>query len=305
MENLIPAAGEDADVFQRVWQRVMGGRDAVPAPPVPIDTMPPELQGDLPCGCKEAVLFEAPSAQTDAEAEEAAKVKTNETVSTQYIPDPVLPTPEQSMRSPAPSAASGTGEPTPLPLEPGIQLQEVPKQACACQEQPVPDPKPGTETVPLAPGKTPCRGSDMPRLWEQPQEVPDCTNRLRRQVMGALEGWQFYRMLARRARSCDARTLNALAGEEHRCARKLSAAYFLATGMRYWPLDLLTAPALPSYWGALRNRYQAEQKLEMDYRISADDWPDPDMQSLYQELTEGCQGRCRQLRALLEADHTV
>ncbi len=303
MENLIPTAGEDSDVFQRVWQRVMGGRDAVPAPPAPAEAIPPELQGDLPCGCKREAMQEVPGAETDAEAEEAALAVPREAATPQYIPEPILPNPAQSMRAPAPS--SGTVEPMPLPLDPGMQLQETPKQACTEAEQSVPDPKPGTETVPLAPGNTPCRGSDMPQLWEQPQQVPDCTARLRQQVMEALEGWQFYRMLARRARACDARTLNALAGEEHRCARKLSAAYFLATGMRYWPLDLLTAPAVPSYWGALRSRYQTEQKQEMDYRISGDDWPDPDMQALYQELTEGCQGRCRQLRALLEADHTV
>ena len=126
--------------------------------------------------------------------------------------------------------------------------------------------------------------------------------RLRRQVMEALEGWQLYRHLARRARGTEARVLNTLAGELHRCARKLSAAYFLVTGLRYWPSELLSAPAIPSYWGALRRRHQLEQQQETAFRMAADDWDTQDMLDLYGELAEGCQRRCRQLRALLEQD---
>ena len=150
----------------------------------------------------------------------------------------------------------------------------------------------------------PHRGNDLPRLWEEPQPVDDRTARLRRQVMEALEGWQFYRHLARRARGADARVLNTLAGELHRSARRLSAAYFLITGLRYWPSELLSAPAIPSYWGALRRRHQLEQQQESAFRLAADDWEDPDMLELYGELGEGCQRRCRQLRALLEQDLT-
>ena len=117
-----------------------------------------------------------------------------------------------------------------------------------------------------------------------------------------MEGWQFYRYLARKARAGDARVLNAMAGELHRAARKLSAAYFLLTGLRYWPSELLAAPAIPSYWGALRTRHQAEQRQEMAYRMSADDWDDPDMRELYADLIESGQHRSRQLRALLEQD---
>ncbi len=130
----------------------------------------------------------------------------------------------------------------------------------------------------------------------------DRTARLRSQVMEALEGWQLYRHLARRARGTEARVLNTLAGELHRCARKLSAAYFLITGLRYWPSELLSAPAIPSYWGALRRRHQLEQQQETAFRMAADDWDTQDMLDLYGELAEGCQRRCRQLRTLLEQD---
>ena len=144
------------------------------------------------------------------------------------------------------------------------------------------------------------RGYDLPQLWAESQEATDRTARLRRHVMDALEGWQFYRHLARRARGTDARALNSLAGELHKHARKLSAAYFLLTGLRYWPTELLGAPAIPSYWGALRSRHQAEQRQETAFRLAADDWEDPDMLELYGELADACQQRCRRLRALLE-----
>lgn len=156
------------------------------------------------------------------------------------------------------------------------------------------------ETQGLPAGDFPHRGSDLPQPWEEPQGADDRTARLRRHVMEALQGWQFYRHLARRARGTDARTLNSMAAEQHKEARKLSAAYFLLTGLRYWPSELLGAPAIPSYWGALRTRHQAEQRQENAYRLAADDWDDPDLLALYAALIEGCQRRCRQLRALLE-----
>ncbi len=243
MEEIIPCAVKDQEVFRRVWQRVMGEREMENCP---VEALPSDLEGDLPCACLEELArqnqAEAPSEQTNGQTEGAA-----------------------------PEPAAGAGEDAgPLPAENG-----------------------------------PDRGNDLPRLWEAPREQPDRTARMRRQVMEALEGWQFYRHLAKRARGMDARVLNALAGDEHKAARKLAAAYFLLTGVRYWPSELLTTPALPSYWGALRGRHQAEQRREMDYRISADDWDDPDQLELYRELSEGARERSRQLRTLLEEDHMM
>ena len=170
-----------------------------------------------------------------------------------------------------------------------------------------PAPEPPAQESPAQPDSLPepngpgCSG-DLPPLWEQPSPAGDRTARLRHQVMEALEGWQFYRHLARRARGSDARVLNNLAGELHRQARKLSTAYFLLTGLRYWPSELLTTPAIASYWGALRLRHQAEQRQETAFRIAADDWDDPALLGLHTELIDGCQRRCRQLRTLLEQD---
>lgn len=180
---------------------------------------------------------------------------------------------------------------------------------CLPQEeepQPPAAERPSMEEAPVPPagGLPPQQGSgwggDLPSGWEEPQGGDDRTVRLRSHVMDALEGWQFYRHLARRARGTDARALNALAGELHKHARKLSAAYFLLTGLRYWPTEVLGAPAIPSYWGALRARHQAEQRQETAFRLAADDWEDQEMLALYGELADACQQRCRRLRALLE-----
>lgn len=253
MEKMIPCPIKDQEVFQRVWQRVMAGRDGGP-----IEALPPDnMQGDLSCACLEnlARCQGGPGAETP----------------------PAEPAP------PVPETPPVEEPPAPAPDQPAPEPPQAPE---------------GPDTLPEPDG--PHHGCDMPSLWEPPADASERTARLRQQVMEALEGWQFYRHLARRTRGNGCRVLNSMAGEMHRCARKLSAAYFLLTGLRYWPSELLAAPAIPSYWGALRQRHQAEQRQETAFRMAADDWDDPDMLELYEELIESCRGRCRQLRALLE-----
>ena len=204
-----------------------------------------------------------------------------------------LPDREPAEKEPVFSPQPDLPEPAPEPAPPA---EEAPASEPPEPEQP---PQPA-EPLPQPEGTR--WNSDLPPLWEEPMPADDRTARLRSQVMEALEGWQLYRHLARRARGTEARVLNTLAGELHRCARKLSAAYFLITGLRYWPSELLSAPAIPSYWGALRRRHQLEQQQETAFRMAADDWDTQDMLDLYGELAEGCQRRCRQLRTLLEQD---
>lgn len=265
MEEMIPCSIKDQEVFQRVWQRVMAGRDGAQCS---LEAMPPNMQGDLSCECLEALVQQQ----------------------------------DVNVLQPAPSCPGGE---SPAPEEP---MPQPPVEEPPMPEPPVEEPfAPDCPQAPAEPDTLPkeegChRGYDLPQLWEGTQDETDRTARLRRHVMDALEGWQFYRHLARRARGTDARVLNGLAGELHRSARKLSAAYFLLTGLRYWPSELLCTPAIPSYWGALRTRHQAEQHQETAYRMASDDWDDADMQDLYTELIEACQKRCRQLRTLLEQD---
>ena len=285
MEDMIPCQIKDQEVFRRVWQRVMAGREDARCP---LEALPPNLQGDLSCECLEALVR-----QQGAGFPEECERQCGEAASVPDGPVQGPPAPDLPME-----------QLTPKPLE-----QEQPVPESPAQDQPAPEPPQSavmaveaevSKTLPEADG--PHRDSDLPRLWEEPGESNDRTACLRRQVMEALEGWQFYRHLARKARAGDARVLNGMAGELHRQARKLSAAYFLLTGLRYWPSELLAVPVIPSYWGALRARHQAEQRQEMAFRMAEDDWDDPDMRELYEELIGSVQRRSRQLRGLLEQD---
>ena len=291
MEEMTPCAVNDQEVFQRVWQRVMAGRDETQTP---IEVMPPNMEGDLSCDCLRAL------AQNQGEGVPAQCQRQESGTDSPDQPggwQPAEGTPTPGCPGEEPPAQEPPAEPEPVPEEPSEEPVEEPVPECPGMETPAePDGLPEEDG--------PHRGSDLPQLWEEPQETSDRTARLRGQVMESLDGWQFYRHLARRARGSEARVLNSLAGELHRQARKLSAAYFLLTGLRYWPSGTLATPAIQSYWGALRQRHQAEQRQENAFRIAADDWDDPDMQELYAELIENCQRRCRQLRTLLEQDET-
>ena len=295
MEDMIPCSMKDQEVFQRVWQRVMAGRSDESSPIQP--GIPGGWEGDVSCKCLEALMKQDGNGlPLDCES---------------LLPPPFHPEahgePEPPAEPELPMASQPecpSGEAQPPVQEP---VEEVPGGWQPVEEEPIPDQPapepPSQDSVPeegLPPEDGPDRGNDLPQLWEESQPSDDRTARLRRHVMDALEGWHFYRHLATRTRGTDARTLNSMAAELHKEARKLSAAYFLLTGLRYWPTELLGTPAIPSYWGALRTRHQAEQRQENAYRMAADDWEDPDLLALYQELIEGSQGRSRQLRGLLE-----
>lgn len=304
MEEMIPCSVKDQDVFQRVWQRVMGDRDQESSP---IRSGPLNMEGDLSCDCLEALARQQGTGfPPECERQEPAA---QESLTQEQLAQPMEP--EMPMEPEPPVQTPNCWQP--VEEMPGEQTpaQETPAQESQTQEPPTQDqPVPEetcedcAETKGLPEADGPDRGNDLPQLWEEPQPADDRTARLRRHVMDALEGWQFYRHLARKARGTDARTLNGMAAEQHKEARKLSAAYFLLTGLRYWPSELLGAPAIPSYWGALRTRHQAEQRQENAYRLAADDWDDPDLLALYEELIEGCRRRCQQLRSLLEQGNT-
>ena len=119
-------------------------------------------------------------------------------------------------------------------------------------------------------------------------------------ILTALEGWQLYRHLARKVTGNPSRTLSALASEKHKQARKLAAAYFLISGLRYWPTDRLDVPRTNSWLGTLRRRFAAEQQLDSRWRAASLDTEDPCLADLYGELAEGCAAHAGVLRTLLE-----
>lgn len=175
--------------------------------------------------------------------------------------------------------------------------------SCACSEE-----QTAQEQVQLpAPAPQPApvhQGSDFPGAEDVPQLGRASAvygQQLQRQVMDALECWQMYRHLARRAgNSGAARMLSVLASEKHRAARRLAAAYFLISGIRYWPVDRLSTPHIPSLNGTVRRGFQQEQQREQAYRLAAADTGDEALVELYNELADQSQDHSRTLRTILE-----
>lgn len=182
-------------------------------------------------------------------------------------------------------------EPVPLPEQPHFRVDgDMSCDYLSYLAQTMPD-----RTVPRDRA-----GSDLPLPGLETAAPAETTARLRQQTLEALEAWQFYRHLARRTRGNTARALTALAADQHQLARRLSTAYFLHSGVRYWPSEQLGAPVIPSFWGALRQRHQAEQQAELSYRMAADESDDATLTELYEGLMDSCRTHCRQLRMLLE-----
>lgn len=216
--------------------------------------------------------------------------------------------PEESPDSPITVDAPSPGEPveeepctspadTPAP-EPPVQPEPpVPPENSGC------DVSAGDEPVPAPPESQAPAGDDFPG----PDAVPclgsasaEHGGQLQEDILTALEGWQLYRHLARKVTGNPSRTLSALASEKHRQARKLAAAYFLISGVRYWPTDKLEVPRTNSWLGTLRRRFAEEQQLDSRWRAASLDTQDACLADLYGELAEGCAAHAGVLRALLE-----
>ena len=153
-------------------------------------------------------------------------------------------------------------------------------------------------------GGCPHLGSDFPDEGDVPRLGRSSAvhgTQLQHQTRDALESWQLYRHLARRAGSSPcARTLSALAAEKQRTARRLAAAYFLISGVRWWPTDRLTPPAAPSFQGTLRREFRREQQRARAYDTAASDTRDEALAELYRELAAQSRDHSSALRSVLE-----
>ena len=153
-----------------------------------------------------------------------------------------------------------------------------------------------SQTAAPPPQAQPVMASSRPAPRPQPQPQP-C--QLRQQVLSSLEQWQMARLLARRW-GAQARQVNAIAAQLHQQAKQLSAAYFLQSGVRYWPVAQLTHPRMTTYVGALRQLYQRCQALTQELHTCRGKAPTQDVAQLYAQLTQAGERRCIQLRGLLE-----
>lgn len=127
----------------------------------------------------------------------------------------------------------------------------------------------------------------------------DCAPLLQEMIRRELADVREYQALARRVGGNQARAFQALASEEKRHAKRLSAAYFLISGVRYWPDgEKITPPT--SYLGALRRRFGMEQEGMAAYLAGAEATADPCLRQLFLDhAKEEWDHACR-IRSMVE-----
>ena len=117
----------------------------------------------------------------------------------------------------------------------------------------------------------------------------------------ALADWRSYQALSRRAQGNSGQILSAIAADQRRHAKRLSTAYFLISGVRYWPAERPAGPASRTpFAAALRERFMAEQRSAAAYQAAAAETADPCLRQLYEELSGEADAHAWLLRGILE-----
>ena len=180
------------------------------------------------------------------------------------------------------------------------QTADAPQPAPVAAPAPVPEAAPVTAPADqVQPVMAPARPGPHRPQPTPPKPQPCC---LRQQVLSSLEQWQMARLLVRRAGN-QARQMTAIAAQLHQQAKQLSTAYFLQSGVRYWPVAQLTQPRMTTYVGGLRQLYQRCQALTQEFHTCRPKAPSQDVAQLYGQLTQAGEKRCALLRSLLEQTH--
>lgn len=133
-----------------------------------------------------------------------------------------------------------------------------------------------------------------------PQEDPQ-GRQLQALILECLNEAAAYRGLTRRSRRSRQELLD-LAGWKTRQARRLSAAYFLLSGVRYWPQSA-TAPEPPeSFFPVLRQQFLAERDRASAWKALGETADDADLQELYLTLAQEAQDLAHTLRLIVERE---
>ena len=123
--------------------------------------------------------------------------------------------------------------------------------------------------------------------------------RLQEMIGQELAAWRSYQHLARRG-GLGGRTLAALSAGCRRRAKRLSAALFLISGVRFWPAERVSVPIPRSYFAALREHFLSEQDRGGAYRAAAEECRDHCLRMLYLDLADECAEHAGRIRTLLE-----
>jgi len=92
----------------------------------------------------------------------------------------------------------------------------------------------------------------------------------------------------------------AIAADERRHAKRLSTAYFLISGVRYWPVDRVPNPSPAPFSAALREHFMEEQRGAAAYQTAAAETADPCLHELFLELAGEEDSHAWLLRSVLE-----
>lgn len=122
---------------------------------------------------------------------------------------------------------------------------------------------------------------------------------LQKMIQKELRNWHYYRTLARSVGGNVARVFASMAAADLQNAKRLSAAYFLISGVHFWPERGIT-PHITSYLTALRERFIDEQQDAAQYIAVATETSDPCLSQLLLEIAEGSLRHAHQIRLLVE-----
>ena len=128
---------------------------------------------------------------------------------------------------------------------------------------------------------------------------PSFDGLLQELIRKELSDWNYYRTLARKAGGTAAKILSTMAAEEWQCAKRLCAAYFLASGIHYWP-DKTGKLQFASYMGALRERFLEEQQDAETYSAAAAECQDECLCQIFEEIADLDRSHAHRIRLLVE-----
>lgn len=282
------AGGVEAEVFERVWNRVSPpGRES----PVVVTPVGRQAKGGQ-CGAPPGEKTPAKTGANDLAAKEyemiparggmalaACREEAMEPVCPEQVPAPPAEAPVFTGRE----EQGGEVICELAKLETGMSIRDVRGRARPVTERD----HCYTDFPPKS--AVPWLGSCGPAFDGLLQEL----------IRKELSDWNYYRTLARKTGGTPAKTLSALAAEEWHCAKRLSAAYFLVSGIHYWP-ERTGKLNFTSYMGALRERFLEEQRDAETYGAAAAECRDECLCDLFEEIAGQNRDHAHRIRLLVE-----
>lgn len=123
---------------------------------------------------------------------------------------------------------------------------------------------------------------------------------LRQYIDQELAAGRCCQAMARRVPGSGGRMLSTMAAEKRRRAKRLSTAYFLISGVNYWPADRSGSPVNGPVTALLREQFQAQQRHAACYRAAAAGTADPCLEALFHESADEAEAHAWVIRGVLE-----